>query len=42
MLLVKYENDVVPHNSVFPASGMMVGDVTATTSKYKGMDKPPK
>ena len=23
MLLIKYENDVVPHSSVCPASGMM-------------------
>jgi hypothetical protein len=29
MLLIKYENDVVPHSSVCPASGMTVGDVTS-------------
>jgi hypothetical protein len=28
MLLIKYENDVVPHSSVCPASGMTAGDVT--------------
>jgi hypothetical protein len=26
MLLIKYENDVVPHSSVFPASGMTAGE----------------
>ena len=28
MLLIKYENDVVPHSSVFPTSGMIIRDVT--------------
>jgi hypothetical protein len=28
MLLIKYENDVVPHSSICPASGMTAGDVT--------------
>jgi hypothetical protein len=28
MLLIKYENDVVPHSNVFPTSGMTIGDVT--------------
>jgi hypothetical protein len=27
MLLIKYENDVVPHSSIGPTSGMMVRDV---------------
>ena len=25
MLLIKYENDVVPHSSICPANGMTVG-----------------
>jgi hypothetical protein len=28
MLLIKYENDVVPHSSICPATEMTVGDVT--------------
>jgi hypothetical protein len=46
MLLIKYLNDVVPHNSVFPASGMTVrGDITdwyqslVSTLSLDGSDK---
>jgi hypothetical protein len=45
MLLIKYENDVVPHSSVFPASGMKAGGVTVwyqslvSTLSLDGLDK---
>jgi len=28
MLLIQYENDVAPHSSIYPASGMTVGGIT--------------
>jgi hypothetical protein len=45
MLLIKYENDVVPHSSICPTSGMTSEDVTVwyqslvSTLSLDGPDK---
>jgi hypothetical protein len=40
MLLIKYENDVVPHNSVYPASGMTVQGCYSMVSEHSFNDDP--
>jgi hypothetical protein len=40
MLLIKYENDVVPHSNVFPTSGINARGVTTDFHKLSSVTSP--